>query len=131
MCSSLGRASVWVGPQYRGSTTRSLLRRLAPKNITTARWQHPYPGYFGFIFEQWEEAVASSILFTVYDQGSIKGIGHPLHLTFYLSDTFSQSRVKSQGLEVSGFHGRTFGTGDKHHTAAVFPTKMEHFLDSQ
>ena len=29
---------------------------LAPNDITSAGWQHPYQGYFGFIYVQWEEA---------------------------------------------------------------------------
>ncbi len=33
------------------TTAQTLLRN----DVTSARWQHPYLGYFDFIFVQWEE----------------------------------------------------------------------------
>ena len=32
------------------------MQTLAQNDITSARWQRPFPGYYGFTFVQWEEA---------------------------------------------------------------------------
>lgn len=41
-------------PQLQPPTTTA--HTLAPNDVSSARWQHPYLGYFCFIFVQWEEA---------------------------------------------------------------------------
>ena len=44
----------------------TIAQTVAPNDITSTRWQHPYPGYFGFIFVQWEEAETRRHPYTVY-----------------------------------------------------------------
>ena len=49
------------------------LESVAPTTISCfARWQHPYPGYFGFTFVQWEEVEARCpSLCTVYENNTV------------------------------------------------------------
>ena len=45
----IGSDGLWAGPRE---------QTLASNDVKLTRWQRPYPGYFGFTFEQWEEVEA-------------------------------------------------------------------------
>lgn len=47
-----GREGVSAETQYRGSTEWFLLYRLSPNDVTSARRQGPYSGYFVLTFVQ-------------------------------------------------------------------------------
>ena len=59
----IGQAHVRAGPWYSNSTTAKIL---VPKDVTGARWQHPYPVNFIFIFIKNRDGLVIFLLFTVY-----------------------------------------------------------------
>lgn len=62
-----GREGLSAATQYRGSTAWFLLYRLCPNDVTSARRQGPYSGYFVLTFVQREEVVTLTVYYTSRD----------------------------------------------------------------